>query len=248
MRLRFTLGYVGTAYAGWQVQPDQPTVQGELEAAVGAVGGRPAAVTGASRTDAGVHACGQVAHLDPPRDLEPGSWRDALNAHLPSDVRVLGCDAVGAAFHARHDARRKTYRYRLCLGEVAPPWLSPWAWHVGGLDLEAMAAAADALEGDVDQRTFATRPDDRRPMRPLERVEVSREALPTIADGGVATVTVVGRSFLRQAVRGIVGTLVEVGRGRRKVTGLRELALSGDRDAAGPAAPAHGLWLERVDY
>ncbi len=241
MRLKLTLAYVGTGYAGWQRQPDTATVQGVLEAAAGRTADRITAVSGAGRTDAGVHAAGQVAHMDVDGRLEPEVWLQALNARIPDDVRVLACEPVDPAFHARYDATRKIYRYCIDERAVASPFLAPFTWHVRQeLDVEAMQGAATYLEGPVDQRAFATQPDSEDTIRPIESIRIERDRL--------VSVTVIGRSFLRYVVRGIVGTLVEVGRGRREPASLRELAASGDRDAAGAAAPARGLCLVRIDY
>lgn len=241
MRLKITLAYSGGAYAGWQRQLRKPTVQGRLERALAEVDGGEVTAMGASRTDAGVHASGQVAHADVRRRLEAGDWLAALNANLPADVRVGRVEPVGDDFHARYGAIRKVYRYHVDESAVASPFLAPYAWHrPGSLDLEAMQAAATALEGGVDQRTFATRPDGVERPRPLEMVRVER--------GRLLAVTVVGRSFLRYAVRGLVGTLVDVGAGRRDPATVHDLARSGDRAAAGATAPAHGLCLVRVDH
>lgn len=241
MRLKITLAYAGTAYAGWQRQPAQPTVQGWLEHALAAIEGDAVTAIGAGRTDAGVHAAAQVAHADARRDLDADGWRAALNAHLPADIRVTDVEAAAADFHARYGAVRKLYRYHVDESPVASPFLAPYAWHrPGGLNLEAMQRAARDLEGDVDQRTFATRPQDGDRPRPLDLVRVER--------GRLLSITVAGRSFLRYAVRGLVGTLVEVGVGRLQPEAIHELARSGRRDAAGPTAPPHGLCLVRVEY
>lgn len=241
MRLKITLAYVGTAYAGWQRQPHDPTVQRHLERALAAVDGAIVPTVGASRTDAGVHAAGQVAHADVRRGLDAEDWQRALNAHLPADVRVGRVEPATDDFHARYGASRKVYRYHVDESPVASPFLAPFAWHrPGSLDLEAMQCAARDLEGAIDQRTFATRPVDGERPRPLELVRVERDRL--------LTITVAGRSFLRYAVRGLVGTLLEVGAGRRHPDTVHELARSGRRDDAGATAPAHGLCLVRVEY
>lgn len=241
MRHKITLSYVGTAYAGWQRQPHDPTVQGVLEAALAGVAGQRVAVTGAGRTDSGVHASGQVAHFDSAAGLLPAQWRAALNANLPADVRVLEVTPVSHKFHARYSVTGKLYRYCIDNRPLASPFLAPFAWHLDRrLDVDAMQAAARLLEGPVDQRAFATRPQPGRSQRPLERVQIDADRL--------LAITFQGRSFLRYAVRGMVGTLVQVGTGRRDPESLAQLAASGDRAAAGPTAPAHGLCLVRVDY
>jgi len=276
MRLRLVIAYVGTGYSGWQVQPGPETVQGALEDAVADIGGRRVRVTGASRTDAGVHATGQVCHVDAPRELPPGQWQDALNAVLPADVRVLEAGRVDDDFHARHHARRKYYVYRIDTAPVQSPFLAPWAWHRPGLQEDTaahlLARGSDALlVDDLDQRRFASQPDGTRPIRPLERCAVAFPATrpttagdpavdapstpvgplpdPTPGSSSLVTITVVGRSFLRHAVRGMVGTLAELALGRRSWEEFDELV----RGSAGhrplsSKAPAHGLCLERIDY
>jgi len=243
MRVKITLAYVGTAYAGWQKQDHAPTVQGAIEAAAAVIADRAVTVYGAGRTDAGVHARGQVAHFETERSWPPDEWRRALNALMPSDVRIVGAVQVDPQFHARHAARGKTYSYQLETGVVASPFLAPYAWHVGpGLDIAALEAGAAALLGPLDQRAFATQPQPgNRTERPLSSAGVQ-------AVGGVLRITIRGRSFLRFAVRGMVGTLVEVARGRRTVDSVRAAARSGDRKMAGATAPPHGLCLERVHY
>lgn len=241
MRLKLTLAYVGSGYSGWQRQPDKPTVQGLLESAAARTAGRIVAVTGAGRTDAGVHAAGQAAHLDADEGLSPQEWLQALNARLPQDIRVLACTVVDPGFSARYSATRKTYRYCIDDQAVASPFLAPFAWHVSQrLDDDAMRRAAAHLIGPVDQSAFATRSDKEQTIRPIDAVVIDRDRL--------LGITVIGRSFLRYAVRGMVGTLVEVGRGRRDPDSLRELVTAGDRSAAGATAPAHGLCLVRIDY
>lgn len=243
MRIKITLAYVGTAYAGWQKQNHTPTVQGAVEAAMAVVAGRAVTLYGAGRTDAGVHARGQVAHFETEKNLLPGDWQRALNALMPADVRVVEAVQVDSLFHARHDARGKTYSYQLDTNLVGSPFLSPYAWHVGpDLDSAALQAGAAALLGRLDQRAFATQPETGdRTERPLQNAEVE------VVDG-LLRITIRGRSFLRFAVRGMVGTLVDVARGRRTADSVRAAAESGDRKLAGATAPPHGLCLERVHY
>jgi len=243
MRIKITLAYVGTAYAGWQRQNNAPTVQGAVEAAAANIADRPVAVYGAGRTDAGVHARGQVAHFDTEKSWPPEKWRRALNALVPVDIRIVEAVQVDPEFHARHGARGKTYTYQLDTGVVASPFLAPYAWHAGPeLDVAALEAGAAALLGPLDQRAFATQPEPGdRTERPLAGAEVE------VADD-LVRITIHGRSFLRFAVRGMVGTLVEVARGRRTVSSVRHAAQSGDRQLAGVTAPSHGLCLERVHY
>lgn len=263
MRLRLVIAYLGTDYSGWQVQPDRPTVQRALEQAVEEIGGRHVRVTGASRTDAGVHAAGQVCHFDPPREMPVREWSRALNALLPADVRVLDAAAAAPDFDARRHARRKRYVYRIDTAPVASPFLAPFAWHRPGLDrIQVMSrGAAGLLVDDLDQRHFASRPDDSRHIRPLEACEVRDVAgcrqpkefqhLPSIqsGQGSVVTVTVVGRSFLRHAVRGMVGTLVEMAQERRSWEEFQAMVQgTPEHRPLSLKAPAHGLCLDRIDY
>lgn len=243
MRIKITLAYVGTAYAGWQKQSHVPTVQGAVEAAAAVIASQAVTVYGAGRTDAGVHARGQVAHFDSDKDWPPGEWRRAINALLPADIRIAEAVCVAPQFHARHDARGKTYVYQLDPSVIASPFRAPFAWHVGaGLDGSALRAGAAALIGPLDQRAFATQPEPgERIQRPLHSVDVEHTA-------GCLRITIRGRSFLRYAVRGMVGTLVDVARDRRTVDSVRAAAESGDRRLAGATAPAHGLCLQQVHY
>ncbi len=243
MRIKITLAYVGTTYAGWQKQNNAPTVQGAVEEAAAVIADRAITIYGAGRTDAGVHARGQVAHFEAEKNWPAAEWQRALNALMPADIRVVDATPVDSQFHARHGARGKTYSYQLDIGTVASPFLAPFAWHAGpGLDIAALEAAATALLGPLDQRAFATQPEPGdRAERPLDSAEVE------VVDD-LLRITVRGRSFLRFAVRGMVGTLVDVARGRRTVNSVRTAAESGDRKLAGVTAPPHGLCLEKVHY
>ena len=242
MRLKVTVAYDGSGYAGWQRQPDRATVQGQLECAASRIADAAVRVMGAGRTDAGVHAAGQVAHLEGRVESRcPSDWLRGLNALLPKDIRVVSVDPVDDDFHARFDARRKTYRYHVDRASIASPFLARYAWHLPGpLDLEAMHEAAVALSRGIDQLAFSSRPEPGSSPRSIDAC--------VIDDGPPLTVTVTGRSFLRYAVRGIVGSLAEVGRGQLDPGLLADAAMSGRRDDTGPPAPAHGLVLVRVDY
>jgi len=244
MRICLAVAYNGTAYAGWQVQPDEPTVQGTLEQVLRRTTGAAVRITGASRTDAGVHAAGQVCHFDTPESTEPreaGEWQRQFNALLPADIRVLATTAVSCDFHARYGAIRKTYCYQIDNREVASPFLSDFSWHCPRLgDVAEMREAATFLMGDLDQRVFATQPDEDRPIRPIDECRIELDRL--------VTVTVVGRSFLRHAVRGMVGALVEVGSGRRTLAEMSALARGEPVGPKAVKAPAHGLCLAAVEY
>jgi tRNA pseudouridine38-40 synthase len=249
IHLKLTIAYDGTGLVGWQRQAAGTSVQALLEEALAPLEGGPVAVAGAGRTDAGVHALGQVASVTLHRDIAPRAVMRAANMHLPPAVRVLAAEEVGPEFHARFRATAKTYRYRIWNGDVLSPFERPFAWHVPWpmLDLPAMAGAAARLVGTHDFAAFqGTGSDtettvrtifsssiagcDERAREPLIRYEVR-------ADG-----------FLRHMVRAIVGTLVEVGRGREPATWMGEVLESRERRRAGPTAPAAGLFLVGVEY
>jgi len=241
MRLKITIAYDGTDFHGWQRQPSADTVQGLLEAAASRIADAPTRVHGASRTDAGVHASGQVAHLDTGNAMSAAAWQRSLNSLLPASVRIVDAHEASDEFHARHSSVRKTYRYEIDTAAVASPFLVRRAWHVPQpLDLGQLRLGASTLLTDLDQRAFATRPEPGPTHRPLATIAVIEE--PTL------TVRVAGRSFLRYAVRGMVGALVAVGRGELDPEALAVIARSGDRKAAPAPAPPHGLCLERVEY
>jgi len=244
-RLRLKLEYDGSAFQGWQLQSNAPSVQRALEVAIADVTGETVRVHGAGRTDAGVHALGQVAHLDTASTLAPEAFRRALNAVLPQGVSVLETVEVDPRFHARHDAVGKTYRYRILNRPDPSPLRAAQTWHIRrDLDVARMSQAAAHLVGDNDFAAFRGAPGGparERTRRTLDALDVSR------ADDEIHVLTR-GRSFLRYMVRNIVGTLVEVGQGRRAPDDLVELLASGDRSRAGPTAPAWGLCLESVRY
>jgi tRNA pseudouridine38-40 synthase len=242
-RFALLLAYDGTAYRGWQVQPDAPTVQGLLVEAVRPLAGAGARVTGASRTDAGVHALGQVAGVVAERPVAPRVAMAALNGTLPRDVRVLAARAVGAGFDARRSARLKRYGYLLETAPVASPFLRRHAWQVPrALDVGAMRAALACLRGKHDFAAFQAAAG--RARAPVCTVYAAR----LVAAGGRVGVLVSADAFLHHMVRNIVGTLVEVGLGRRPAAWMAEVLAGRDRRRAGPTAPAHGLYLLSVRY
>lgn len=244
-RYKLTLAYDGTEFEGWQAQaPGHRTVQAELEAALSEIAGRAVRVEGAGRTDAGVHALGQVASTWLETRLAPEVLRRALNAKLPPDAAVLRVEAVPAAFHARYHARAKLYRYALWNGPERAPLRARTHHHVPEpLDLAAMEAAAGALAGTHDFAAFqAAGSGVEDTVRTLHRVSLSGVA------GHALALEVLGSGFLRHMVRNLVGTLLEVGRGRRAPGSLGALLAGRDRTAAGPTAPARGLILVRVLY
>ena len=242
---RLSLEYDGRDFAGWQVQPGgRRTVQGALEAAVERVTGRAARVIGSGRTDAGVHAQGQVASVRVDTGLEPDEFSRALNGVLPADVAVLGAERVPDDFHARRDARSKLYCYRIWNGASPSPLRARRAWHVARpLDLEAMRGAAQALAGTHDFACFrAAGSGVGSSVRTLTRCQLEGETRAELR------LLVEGNGFLRHMVRALVGTLVEVGCGRRPAGSMAAMLAARDRGRAGRTAPAHGLTLVRVDY
>jgi tRNA pseudouridine38-40 synthase len=240
---RIVLAYDGTDFVGWQRQASGISIQGLLEDALRELDQRDVAVTGAGRTDAGVHALGQTASFSVNRAIAGDALVRALNARLPHAVRVLSGEEMPSAFHARFDARGKTYRYRIWNGDVLAPFDRCYTWHVpGALDVGAMQAAAQLLEGRHD---FAAFKSVGSPTKTTDR-EVSSSRVTSSESEILYEVT--GSGFLRHMVRTIVGTLVEVGRGRRPIDWVADVLKSRDRAAAGPTAPAHGLFLVRVEY
>ena len=248
---RIVLAYDGTDYVGWQRQANGVSIQALIEDALQSIDGRAVAVAGAGRTDSGVHALGQVAAFTIERALPPDAVVRAINAHLPDAIRILSADEVPPSFHPRFDAIAKTYRYRIWNGEVVSPFERRYAWHVtGALDVDAMCAAARSIEGQHDFAAFqATGSDVATTERKVTSSLVSSpERVEAANDAPLIVYEITGAGFLRHMVRTIVGTLVEVGRGRRPVKWMKEVLASRDRAAAGPTAPAAGLFLVRVDY
>jgi len=240
---RLTVSYRGEAYAGWQRQPNAMTVQEVLEGALAGLLRRPVTVVGASRTDAGVLARGQAAHLELPEPFATGGLVHGANHRLPADVRVLAARRMAAGFHARKHAAGKEYVYRLRREPVLSPLDAPFAVRADPrLDLAAMRAAAERLVGRHDFSAFALAGGGHRsPVRRIASAE-------WLEDGPELTFRVRGDGFLRGMVRALVGTLLEVGRGRRGVDEFAALLAGGARGDAGATAPARGLTLERVFY
>jgi tRNA pseudouridine38-40 synthase len=243
VRLKLTVEYDGTAFRGWAAQPELRTVEGEVRGAVGAVFGVYENLAVAGRTDAGVHALGQVASARVTCAHDVATLTRALNAQLPEDVRVLQVEDAAEDFHARFSARAKTYEYRMRHAPIADPFTRAYEWHVGtGLHINAMQQAAAALVGTHDFASFrSVGTDTEGTIRTISRSEV-------IDDGPRIRYVVEGDGFLRHMVRAIVGTLVEIGRGWRSPDDMDALLARGDRGAAGATGPPHGLFLVRVDY
>jgi tRNA pseudouridine38-40 synthase len=305
--IRLTLAYDGGAYAGWQVQPDQPTVAATLERAIHELTGETVAVLSAGRTDAGVHALGQAANFQTSASIPAEKWRPALQSKLPPDIVVLESQEAPLDFHATYAAKSKRYRYVIHNALVDNPFLRRFAWRLGGdLDDRAMHAAAQALVGTHDFRSFESHwPNTAHSIRTVSEIAVFRAAgwrlwqplaalvgstkngVPAPADeagdsrrpasGGVVTdsaasspaiskatsaaddlageaappfvcLEICADGFLYNMVRSIVGTLVNVGRGRWDVPDVQSILEARDRHCAGETAPAQGLYLVSVEY
>ena len=243
-RYKLTIEYDGTPFVGWQLQANGPSVQGRLAAAVEAFCGEAMVPRGAGRTDAGVHALGQVAHLDLAKDWPADTVRDALNDHLrPDPIAILACEPVDEGFDARHSAVGRRYLYRI-VNRRAPPALErDRVWRVTRpLDEGAMHAAAQCLLGKHDFTTFrSVNCQARSPVKTLDRLSVARQ-------GSELRVEAAARSFMHNQVRSMVGSLKLVGEGKWSVDDLRAALEARNRSACGPVAPAHGLYLAGVDY
>jgi len=241
--IKLILEYDGTAYAGWQRQPNQPTIQEAVEAAIHGVTQLHVPVMGAGRTDSGVHALGQVASFRIDRHMTPREWTRALNAHLPDTIVVRSAALMPDTFHARHSAQGKLYEYRILNRPERPALERAYCWHIHQtLDDAAMNEAANILIGSHDFSSFQTQPtenDD--PICHLQQLVVSRE-------GDRLRLEAYADRFLKQMVRSIVGTLVEVGLGKRPADSFTTILNARDRSAAGKTAPPQGLFLLRVDY
>jgi tRNA pseudouridine38-40 synthase len=243
-RYKLTIEYDGTSFAGWQIQDGQPSVQGALTAAVAAFCGGPVSVRGAGRTDAGVHALGQVAHIDLTTEWRTDTVRDAANAHLrPQPVAVLAVERVADTFDARFSAVKRHYLYRIANRRADLALDRGRAWRVGRrLDRDAMQAAAQRLIGKHDFTTFRhIHCQAKSPVKTLDRLDVAR-------DGDDLRITVSARSFLHTQVRSMVGALAAVGDGRWTADDLSAALAACDRTACAPVAPPDGLYLVRVDY
>ena len=243
-RFKLLIEYDGSPFAGWQMQANAATVQGRLEAAVAMLNTGKPGIRGAGRTDAGVHALGQVAHVDLEKDWPTNRLREAINAHLrPDPIVILSAESVGSEFDARFSARSRSYLYRI-LNRRAPPALDKRrVWHVARrLDVEAMHAAAQTILGKHDFTTFrSAQCQAASPEKTLDKLSVARF-------GEEIHFEAVARSFLHNQVRSIVGSLKQIGEGAWPVTQLRRALEAHDRAACGAVAPPDGLYLARVEY
>jgi len=242
-RLKLLLEYNGSRYHGWQLQPQVVTIQGTLEACLARLTNAPVRVHAAGRTDAGVHARGQVVHFDTASRLAPAVLLRGLNGLLPEDIVVRQAEDVTSDFHARYSAVRKTYAYIVHNAAIPSAFRAPYAWHISQpLDVPAMRTAASALVGAHDFSAFraascAARTSERHLYRLAIRRFATRLVFVLCANG-----------FLQHMARTIVGTLVMIGRGRCPASVMATILDSRQRQQAGPTAPAHGLFLVRVVY
>jgi tRNA pseudouridine38-40 synthase len=247
---KLTIAYDGTDFHGWQMQLNKPTIQGEIVNVLRRITQEIVQLHGAGRTDAGVHALGQVASFHTQSGLSAAEFQRALNALLPPTIRITAAEEVGPDFHARWSARRKTYRYRLYRGKVVPPMLWRYVLHYPfPLDEGAMRDAAGRFVGMHDFASFAastgSEEDDKE--RSTER-EIFSAELARSPDGDELVFTACGRSFLRYMVRKMVGTLLDVGRGKLAPADIERLYELKDRSKSGPTVPPQGLCMVRVEH
>jgi tRNA pseudouridine38-40 synthase len=249
MNYKLTLQYDGTDFHGWQAQSGERTVQGELARALALLEGREVVVHGAGRTDAGVHAEGQVASVRLTREMEPGRLRAAMNGNLARDVRVAEASEAADDFHARYSALGKTYVYRVFNAPVMSPFLSRFALHEArALDAERMRGAARLFVGRHDWTAFsAAQSEARTRVRSVTGLEVA-EQLDGRGRGRLIEIRASADGFLRYMVRSVVGTLLAVGRGEADEALIRRAIETGDRSLAAATAPPHGLTLVEVRY
>ncbi len=241
--LKLVLEYDGFEYYGWQAQDDVPTIQGTIEASLGKILGERVRVNGAGRTDARVHALGQVASFQCPSNIPTDALQRALNSSLPRDMVVQDVQDVPTDFHARFSALSKVYAYRILNRPLRAPLRLRYAWHIPQpLDIAAVALAGTYLQGTHDFRSFqATGNEVKTTERTVTELTVTHE-------GEEIVISCAANGFLRHMVRNIVGTLVEVGRGARQPADIGHILDGRDRQLAGATAPAHGLYLVQVLY
>jgi tRNA pseudouridine38-40 synthase len=267
---KLTLAYDGTDFRGWQVQPGEATIQGELQTALGRITGESPLPQGSGRTDAGVHALAQVASFDLQAPIPPENLLRALNRTLPPSIRILEARTVRSTFHARHSAVAKTYEYRVFREALCPPFLAryvhacPWP-----MDVEALQRSAQFFVGEHDFRSFAATDPDLASRGSIPESEANQEtkappaplpvgAVRTIFSSGweqrqsetgeALVYRVRGNGFLHHMVRNLVGTMLDVGRGHLPLSEIPGILAARARSAAGPTAPARGLFLHSVEY
>ncbi|MBI4848425.1 MAG: tRNA pseudouridine(38-40) synthase TruA [Nitrospirae bacterium] len=252
--IKITLQYDGTNYSGWQVQKNGTSIQGLLEGALYIITGERSRVTGAARTDAGVHALEQVAVFKTVSLMKPEVLLKALNGNLPRDIRVTNAGECGNYFHPRYDAKNKTYSYIISRTGAYSVFTERYSWNMPyKMNCEAMREAANYLAGEHDFACFrASGCSSKHPVRTIHSIEVSD--LPSVEfislrfDAPVIKISIKANAFLRHMVRNIAGTLVEIGRGKLSPSKMKEILESKDRGLAGPTARACGLFLEKIEY
>ncbi len=243
MNVKLTIEYDGTGYHGWQIQPHGPSIQSVLEQAISTFVGVPTRIVGSGRTDAGVHALGQVANFFTEKAFDRHRILRGLNALTPADITIKEVELVAESFDARRDGRSRIYEYRILNRSTPSPFYLNRAWHVHeSLDMAAMREAILCLLGEHDFTSFrAAGCEAAHPMRKVYRTSLEQR-------GELLVYTIEATAFLRHMVRNIVGTLVEVGKGLRTVRSFKELLDERDRTKAGPTAPPQGLFLVEVKY
>jgi tRNA pseudouridine38-40 synthase len=273
--LKLTLAYDGTDFSGWQIQPGQPTVQGNLAECIRRITGEDVLPQGSGRTDAGVHALGQVASFAIQSPIPERGLITALSDTLPPSIRVTSAEVVDADFHARHSAKAKTYRYRIFRGDVCPPFLARYVFHDPyPMNEEAIMRATEGIVGKHDFTSFAASDPDRSARIAAAKIPTPPNdggmghplgddcASAAIAPSNIRTIhsalwvrtpdelalTVRGDGFLHHMVRNIVGTLLQAGKGSLRVNDIARILECRDRSAAGPTAAACGLYLVSVEY
>jgi len=242
--IKLLIEYDGTNYLGWQVQATGQTIQGVIEEKLARLTGETVHLAGSGRTDAGVHAFSQVASFKTKSRMDVHTMQKALNSLLPSDIVIKQVEDVEERFHARKGARSKVYEYRILNREIRSVFDRGYAWHLPRrLDLREMRKATLHLIGEHDFSSFrSTGTPTRTQVRKVERAEWRRSR------SGLIRFEIEANGFLKQMVRAIVGTLVEVGKGKVSADGFQKILASKDRRTAGPTAPAHGLFLKEVKY
>ncbi len=260
--IKLTLAYDGTDFAGWQRQPNEPTIQACVENAIERVTGSGSLVWASGRTDAGVHAAAQMAHFETACPIPCPNLVKALNDALPASIRILHAREATAAFHARYSAKSKTYRYRILQAPVCLPFLARFVYHHPyDLDVQSMARAAKLLEGEYAFTSFAAAEGQKAEARSQNSEAVIRQSdklgmvrrifssrITRHEKLSLVNYDVKGNGFLHHMVRNIVGTLLEVGRGRLTPEDIPRILRARDRTQAGPTAPARGLCLLKVEY
>jgi tRNA pseudouridine38-40 synthase len=252
--IKITLQYDGTAYSGWQIQRTGNTIQGRLEKAVYTVTGEESRVTGAGRTDAGVHALQQVAVFKTVSGLEPDVFLRALNANLPADIRIIHCTEAGPGFHPRYDAKSKTYCYLLSHSVENSVFLRRYSWHLPyKINYDSIKEAAGYLTGQHDFSSFrASGCSSKNPDRTIYSIDIS--GLTSFEFAGMTfntpltRIRVRGNAFLRHMVRNIIGTLVKAGSDKIPPESIKDILNARERSEAGKTAPACGLFLEEIKY